>query len=94
MKTHASPSPLDGTTTIISDGMALPWGTPVTYSLTLTAPDRPGHFPVSVFLDADTLHVTATEQLVVGSPALTPTLEAPSVAGRDPFSIALTSENL
>ncbi|HDQ71900.1 MAG TPA: PKD domain-containing protein, partial [Chloroflexi bacterium] len=86
---------LDGATIVVSDALTLPYRVPVPYTLTLSAPDHAGVFLVTTELRlyAESTPVTMSERLEVGIPHLQAALEAPSVAGSAPFSVALTLEN-
>jgi len=86
---------LDGETILVSDALTLPQGIPVSYTLTLPAPDREGAFLVTteLRLDGEGDPILVSERLEVGLPRLQAVLEAPPVAGRAPFSVALTLEN-
>lgn len=86
---------LDGETILVSDALTLPQGIPVSYTLTLPAPDREGAFLVTteLRLDGEGDPILVSERLEVGLPRLQAVLEAPPVAGQAPFSVALTLEN-
>ena len=85
---------LDGEATVISDALSLLYGETVPYTLTRSAPAARANYSVTAALElSEDYVITVTDWLRVATPEIDLTLAAPEVAGRAPFTTALTVEN-